>query len=123
MGSLAEQIEGFVCDQGDKSKLQLGRIFDTFLSLFHVISYQRTNRSVIKVFKRAAEDLTVGGLFIFDVWYSPAVHNQRSSIRVKRMQDESIRIMRIAEPKLYPNANCVDVHSNIFVEDLATGHV
>ena len=123
MVSLAEQTEGIVCDQGDISKVQLGRIFDTVLSLFHAISYQTTNRSLREVYKRAAEHLTVDGLFIFDVWYIPAVHNQRPSIRVKRMHNESMRITRIAEPKLYLKENSVDVHSNIFVEDLSTGHV
>ena len=122
MVSLAEQTDGFVCEQGDISKVQLGRTFDTVLSLFHVISYQITNKSVAEVFERAAEHLNEGGLFIFDVWYSPAVYNQRPSIRVKRMQDDSIRITRMAEPMLYPNENRVDV-AQYLCEELATGHV
>ena len=121
MVSLADQTEGFVCQQGDICSVQLGRTFDAVLSLFHVISYQVTNQSVKAVFSRAAEHLSPGGLFIFDVWYSPAVHNHRPSVRVKRMKDEAICITRIAEPLLRPNDNIVDVKYSIFVEDISSG--
>lgn len=121
MVAQAEQTTGFVCRQGDICNVRLGRTFDVVLSLFHVISYQVSNESVKDVFLRASEHLLSGGLFIFDVWYSPAVHAQRPSIRVKRLEDDGIRLIRIAEPKLYPNENRVDVNYSIFVEDLETG--
>mgnify|MGYP006290545621 CR=1 FL=1 len=109
--------------QGDICTVQLGRSFDAVLSLFHVISYQITNQSVSAVFARAAQHLSPGGLFIFDVWYSPAVHTQRPSVRVKRLERDGIRLTRIAEPVLYPNENRVDVYYNIFAEDLQSGRV
>lgn len=123
MVAQAKQTASFVCEQGDICAVKLNRTFDAVLSLFHVISYQTNNQSVKDVFCRAADHLSSGGLFIFDVWYSPAVHKHRPSIRVKRLQDEGLRITRIAEPEVHTNENRVDVHYSIFAEDLNSDSV
>ncbi|NCA87963.1 MAG: class I SAM-dependent methyltransferase [Gammaproteobacteria bacterium] len=112
---------GFTCQQGDVRAVQLGRHFNAVLSLFHVVSYQVTNPDVQAVFARAAEHLRPGGLFVFDIWYSPAVYRQRPEVRVKRLADAGVEITRIAEPRLYPNENRVDVLYTIFARELATG--
>jgi SAM-dependent methyltransferase len=123
MVAQAALADGFTCQQGDICVVQLGRIFDAVLSLFHVISYQTSNAELMAVFSRAAEHLKDGGLFVFDFWYSPAVYYQRPSVRVKRIGDERIEITRLAEPVLYPNANRVDVNYTIFARDLVSGVV
>jgi SAM-dependent methyltransferase len=119
----AEQSEGFSCIEGDVCNMRLGRTFDAVLSLFHVVSYQTSNVSACAIFDRAAEHLRTGGIFIFDVWYSPAVYAQRPLPRVKRLSDEHVDIIRIAEPRVYPNENRVDVHYTIVVKDLASAKV
>ena len=125
----AEMIEqalpfpGVSYQQGDIRTVRLGRTFDAVLSLFHVMSYQTTNADVEAVFARAAEHLGAGGLFVFDVWYSPAVHAQRPAVRVKRLSGDGVEITRLAEPELYPNDNRVDVHYTIFARDTTTGAV
>ena len=121
MVAQATASEGFNCQFGDICTVQLGRTFDAVLSLFHVISYQISNVAVQAVFARAAEHLSLGGLFVFDVWYSPAVYTQRPEARVKRMADSAVEITRIAEPVLIPNENRVDVNYTIFARDLVTG--
>lgn len=123
MVAQAMPSEGFACRQGDIRTVQLGRTFDAVLSLFHVISYQIANDAVRAVFARAAEHLRPGGLFVFDVWYSPAVYTQRPAVRVKRLEGDGIRVTRIAEPRIHSNENRVDVNYSLFVEDLATGAV
>jgi hypothetical protein len=60
-------------------------------------------------------------LFLFDVWYSPAVVSQKPELRVKRIQTDDLAITRIAEPFLFPNENRVDVHYTVMAQDLATG--
>jgi SAM-dependent methyltransferase len=114
---------GFACQQGDICTVQLGRTFDAVLALFHVISYQTSNDDVKAVFARAAEHLRLGGLFVFDVWYSPAVFSQRPAVRVKRLEGKGVRITRIAEPEIHCNENRVDVNYSIFAEDVTTGAV
>ncbi|WP_162560024.1 class I SAM-dependent DNA methyltransferase [Methylotetracoccus oryzae] len=123
MVSQALQTEGFTCEAGDICSVRLARTFDAVLSLFHVVSYQVTNAAATAVFARAAEHLEAGGLFVFDIWYSPAVYHSRPEVRVKRMANASVEVLRIAEPIVYPNEDRVDVAYNVFVTDLVTKSV
>jgi SAM-dependent methyltransferase len=118
MVAQAAAAPGFSCEQGDIRTVHKGRSYSAVLSLFHVVSYLTDNASVRAVFDRAAEHLAPGGLFIFDFWYSPAVYAQRPEVRVKRMADAQVEIVRIAEPKLHPNLNRVDVNYTIYARDL-----
>jgi len=123
MVAQAAAVSGFSCREGDIRTLQLDRTFDAVLSLFHVVSYQVSNADVQAVFDRAAEHLGTGGLFVFDVWYSPAVLAQRPVVRVKRMAGAGVEITRLAEPRLLPNENRVDVNYTLFTRDTATGAI
>lgn len=123
MVAKAEIAQGFSCEEGDIASVKMGQTFDAVLSLFHVISYQTTNSQLQGVFSNAADHLKVGGFFIFDFWYSPAVSAQRPSIRVKRMADADVEVTRLAEPKIFQNENRVDVHYTIFARDVASGAV
>jgi SAM-dependent methyltransferase len=120
MVAAAQRVTGFSCQQGDITTTQLERRFDAILALFHVVSYQTTNSAVQAVFANAAQHLEPGGLFLFDVWYSPAVAAQPPELRIKRLQNDEISITRIAEPTIFPNANRVDVHYTVMAEDLRT---
>ena len=117
MVAQAVATDGFSCQQGDIRVVSLGRSFDAVLSLFHVISYQVSNADVRGVFATAAGHLQNGGLFVFDVWYSPAVYAQRPEVRVKRLAEGDLKITRLAEPVIYPNENRVDVNYTIFADD------
>jgi SAM-dependent methyltransferase len=121
MVKLAEQINGFTCEVGDICDIQLNKNYDAVLSLFHVVSYQTTNADLHRVFSRAAEHLKAGGIFVFDVWFTPAVLTNLPSVRIKRMSDDEIEIVRIAEPIIYHEKNCVDVNYTIFSTDISSG--
>jgi SAM-dependent methyltransferase len=121
MVALASAAPGFQSRQGDIRTVRLGRKFDAVLSLFHVVSYQTTNEDVAAVFARAAEHLAAGGLFAFDVWYTPAVYTQRPQVRAKRVADGVLRFTRIAEPVVHPNENRVDVHYTVIAHDVSSG--
>lgn len=122
MVARAERAPGFESRQGDIREVRLGREFDAVLSLFHVVSYQTTNSDVQAVFARAAEHLRPGGLFVFDVWYSPAVHAQRPEVRIKRLSEAKLRFTRLAEPAIHPNENRVDVRYTVIAHDTASGN-
>ena len=117
---LAEKL---TFSQGDIRHIRLDRRFDTAISLFHVISYQTTNEDVSAAFQTAREHLNHGGIFIFDVWYGPAVLTDRPAVRIKRMADDEIGVTRLAEPVLHPNENLVDVNYLMFVRDIQSGMV
>ncbi len=103
--------------KGDIRDIRLGMSFDVVISLFHVISYQSTNNDLLATFTTARTHLKLGGYFIFDCWYAPAVLTLQPVTRVKYVEDENTRIIRVAEPKLHPNDNFVDVHYRVFVQD------
>ncbi|MFC1895193.1 class I SAM-dependent DNA methyltransferase [Thermodesulfobacteriota bacterium] len=105
---------------GDIREVRLNKRFDAVIALFHVISYQTTNDDVTAAFETARQHLNPGGVFIFDVWYGPAVLTERPAVRIKRMADDQTEITRMAEPILHPNENLVDVNYHVFVRDLAT---
>lgn len=117
MVELAQTTDNFTCEQGDICEVKLDREFSAVLSLFHVASYLTDNERVNALFSRANEHLKIGGAFIFDVWYSPAVLAQKASVRVKRVSDDNIDITRIAEPYFFPNENRIDVNYTIFVSE------
>lgn len=123
MAAQALPSSGFQCLAGDIRTLQLGRTFDAVLALFHVLSYQVSNADVQSVFAAAAQHLRPGGLFLFDVWYSPAVYFMRPEVRVKRLVSDDIEITRLAEPMLYPNENRVDVNYTVFAREAVTGTI
>lgn len=123
MVAQAECVPGFVCQQGDICTVQLHSTFDAVLALFHVVSYQTTNDALRALFARSAEHLNPGGLFVFDMWYSPAVYAQGPKVRVKRVASDGIEVVRIAEPDMHPNENRVDVHYTIIAGDFGKGAV
>ncbi|AFY36213.1 class I SAM-dependent methyltransferase [Calothrix sp. PCC 7507] len=109
--------------QGDIRQVRLNQTFDVVISLFHVISYQTTNEDLLAAFATVKEHLKPGGIFIFDVWYGPAVLTERPTVRVKRLEDEEILVTRIAEPVMHPNENLVDVNYQVFIKNKASGVV
>ena len=109
--------------QGDLRQVRLDRKFDVVLSLFHVISYQTNNEDLLAAFETAKAHLVPGGILIFDVWYGPAVLSEPPTVRIKRLEDRSIQVTRIAEPVMEPNKNLVDVNYHIFIKDLISSKI
>ena len=111
---LKEKLEFSV---GDIRKVRLEKKFDVAISLFHVISYQTTNQDILDALTTARTHLESGGIFIFDIWYGPAVLTTPPDTRIKRLEDEEISVTRLAEPELYANDNHVDVNYHVFVRN------
>lgn len=103
----------FRVTQGDIRNTQVGVHFDAAISMFHVISYMQTNEDVLKVFANVHQQIKSGGIFIFDVWYTPAVLSQKPETRVRRFSEGGYEFIRIAEPVQHDIENTVDV--NYFV--------
>jgi len=117
---LAAEQERLTFSPGDIRGTRLDKRFDTVIALFHVMSYQTSNEDVMAAFETARQHLKSGGIFIFDVWYGPAVLTDRPAVRIKRMVDEQTEVTRLAEPVLHPNENRVDVHYHMFVRTRST---
>lgn len=117
------RLKGLACQVADISNYSLDKQFDVVISLFHVISYLTSNEDLTNAFKNAYRHLRKDGLFVFDVWYSPAVYEQKPSVKVKHMADKELKVTRIAEPRIHYNKNVVDVNFTIIAKDLKTGQV
>ena len=95
--------------------------FDVATALFHVISYLNTNEELLLSFKNVHQHLSTDGLFIFDVWYSPAVLSQLPEKRTKIVENELIKVLRNANPINHWNNNVIDVIYDINVQEKLTG--
>ena len=109
--------------KGDVRNIRTGETYDAVISLFHVMSYQTTNVDLEDTFTTAATHLTTGGVFLCDFWYGPAVLSQRPGVRVKHLENEKARVLRIAEPEMFPNENKVDVNYTLLIEEIGTGNI
>ena len=116
----SKNIVGFNPILGDISSFELPQQFDVALSLFHVISYLTQNESLINCFKTVHRQLNTEGLFMFDVWYSPAVYHQKPETRIKRLEDDTLAIIRLAESKMELDTNVVEVNFEVLIKDKST---
>lgn len=96
--------------------------YDAVISLFHVMSYQNSNEDILSALRAARAALEQGGIFLFDVWYGPGVLSDKPVVRVKEVEDEQNRLLRIAKPVMHERENIVDVCYEVFVIDKGTGH-
>ena len=111
----------FQVHAGDARSFRIDKMFDAVVSLFHVVSYQTSNADVRAMFETVSSHLRPDGLFIFDVWFGPAVVTTRPEVRVKRMENDACSLIRIAEPTLDLNRNRVDVGYTMLVTNKANG--
>jgi len=102
---------------GDIRNKNLHNTYDVCLSLFHIISYQTSNADVINTFTNARKHLKPGGLFVFDCWYGPAVLGIMPSVKEKNVENDQVKIIRIATPEVHLNKCIVDVNYHLLIID------
>lgn len=112
-----KKLHNFFPYHGDITSFDIDQKFDTAISLFHVMSYLTDNLQIEKCLQNVYKHLNPGGLFIFDVWHTPAVYYQKPEIRIKRLADENISVVRISEPNLISDENIVEVNFELYIED------
>jgi len=108
-------------EHADIRSFRCNKVFDTVISLFHVISYQTSNQDLLDTIATARQHLKSGGTFIFDCWYGPAVLSIKPETRVKRLENAEFAITRIAESCVRCNDNAVDVNYDVFVKEKSSG--
>lgn len=109
--------------EGDVRSVDLGRTFDTVISMFAVVSYQLADDDLAAMFATARRHLAPGGTFVFDCWHGPAVLSQRPSVTTKEVAvPGGGRITRVARPSHDQDAHTVTVAYEVTRTD-ATGAV
>ena len=81
--------------------------------MFAVMSYMTTNTDLLSVFSTARRHLRLGGLFIFDAWFGPAVLRDRPSDRYKIVHHEDDDIIRFVHSDLDLLAHTVKVQYKV----------
>lgn len=109
--------------RGDIRELHAGGPYDAVTALFHVMSYQTAEADLRAAFARAGAHLAPGGVFIFDCWHGPCVEAEPPEVRVRRAEDEAMRVTRICEPHWDRAAHTVTVDYEFFVQDRASGAI
>lgn len=117
------RTKGLDCLVADITDFQLGQQFDAVLAMFHVISYLNENQQLVRAFQHAHRHLIEGGVFLFDVWYGPAVLHQKPEARKKEVEDGDIQVARMAVPVMHLNRNVVDVNYHVLVTEKRTNEV
>lgn len=102
---------------GDARTFRTDRRFQAVISLFHVLSYQISDADLQAMIETVSHHLEEGGIFIFDFWYGPAVLWQRPSTRAKRLENDEISIVRVAESVVHDTESVVDVNYTIFATE------
>jgi SAM-dependent methyltransferase len=99
--------------EGDVRALRLDRVFDAAIMMFAVLGYQRGNDDLLAALASVRRHLRPSGLFLFDVWYGPAVLRQRPGERVRTITRGDERIVRTTRPDLDIRAQICRVHFHV----------
>ena len=110
-----KNIKNFTAKVYDITNFSFNKKFDSIIALFHVISYLDNNIDLINCFNCVHKHLHKGGLFMFDFWYTPCVLNLKPEIRIKRIENDEISVVRIAEPMVESINNVVCVNFDVMV--------
>jgi ubiquinone/menaquinone biosynthesis C-methylase UbiE len=100
---VAAQVEFL---QSDLRALDAGRTVDVALMMFAVLGYQQADKDVSDALQGVARHLRRGGVFIFDVWYGPAVVVDPPGARQRTVHTPGGRIVRTTESTMLPGNLC-----------------
>lgn len=101
--------------QGDARNFNLARQYDVVVSLFHVISYQATDTDLEQAFVTIKSHTKKNALFIFDIWYGPAVLHQKPEERQNHYVLDKYKITRSSTPAIDFKNNIVDVNYHLII--------
>lgn len=104
-------LTGNICD------ISINEKFDACIAMFAVMGYITKNLDIIKALNNIHKHLEPNGLFIFDVWNGLAVLRTLPEIRVKEVENDEIKILRIAYPNLKASDHICEVNYKLFIQD------
>jgi SAM-dependent methyltransferase len=84
----------------DIRKVDLGIEVDLALLMFAVLGYQTSNQDALDALASARRHLKTGGALIFDVWFGPAVLEQKPERRLRTIPIEGGEILRAVETSI-----------------------
>ena len=99
--------------QQDIRSLDTGQKYDAAVAMFAVMGYQITNSDFEAALQSVHRHLKDNALFVFDVWFGPAVLEEKPEERVKIIDNRETRTIRYASPILDVVQQTVEVKYHI----------
>jgi SAM-dependent methyltransferase len=121
-GKLSEELQRRLEFRiGDIRTIVAQRRYDAILSLFHVVSYLVEDHDLEAAFEISRRHLNVGGAFLFDFWYGPAVLRHPPQQRTKTIQVGERHIKRRTIPQWDMERCRVSINYDIEIKNIASG--
>lgn len=121
--SRQKNIQDFLAVKGDIRYFEAPGRFNVAVALFHVMSYLVENNDMLLCLQNVHRHLNNNGIFVFDVWYTPAVYSLLPEPRIKNFNNEKIDVIRKAKPEILWEQNIVDVLYDIEIKNKETGEI
>jgi SAM-dependent methyltransferase len=103
--------------EGDIRDVSINERFDACIAMFAVMGYMTENSGIIKALNNIHEHLKPDGIFIFDVWNGLAVMRTLPEQRIKEMENDEIKIIRLANPKLRSFEHICEVNYKLLIQN------
>lgn len=104
----------------DIRNFQIDRKFDACIVMFAVLGYVTKNSDIMESLNNIRKHLKPNGILVFDVWNGLAVMRIPPERRVKEVEDDKIKIKRVAVPNLRSFDHICEVNYKLFILDKKT---
>lgn len=96
---------------------------DATLALFHVISYQVTNKDLVSTFQSVKNNLRRGGLLFFDFWHGTGVLTDPPVETERNFQEGDIFLTRRSTPEFNFDKCTVTVNITMTINNKSDGKI
>ena len=103
--------------KGDVRDITINDKFDACIAMFAVMGYITRNSDIIKALNNIRRHLKPNGIFIFDVWNGLAVLRLLPEQRIKEMENDKIKIVRVAIPNLRAFEHICEVNYKLLIRN------
>ncbi len=101
--------------KGDIRDVSINDEFDACIAMFTVIGYITKNSDLIKALNNIHRYLEPNGVFVFDVWNGLAVMSILPEQRMKEVENDKIKIIRVAVPNLRAFDHICEVNYKLLI--------
>ena len=101
--------------EGDIRTIKIDDKFDCCLAMFAVMGYITKNRDIVKALINIRKHLKPNGIFIFDVWNGLSVMRILPEQRIKKAENDEVKIIRYAIPNLIAFRHICEVNYNLLI--------
>lgn len=100
---------------GDIRDISINERFDACVAMFAVMGYITENSDIIKALNNIRRHLKPNGLFVFDIWNGLAVLRVLPQLRIKAVENDEFKVIRIADPNLRSFDHICEVNYRLLV--------